>query len=509
MEGALNNDTSPVLGKKRKPESEWTEHLSLKHNRPYYYNKETNTSTWIKPADFKTEPLSIPSFIQNLFKNSNIRTFDAGFRLYVETGENRTITTFIQEVVNEIIKTHPNLEDAVYILVKLIISISGELKIEPNKMLGLLVFGNGHGGDDYISPAENRTMNQKVELVEYVPVVAEGDYGFNFTFNAGVHLMYQYYDKKGKPPLRKEKQKQRNYCSEEYKAKMVKYTKNQQYLNFITILLANQNREFKHKANSNKQKNEALKAFFDNETTVIKKAVIDMNKDYQENYENVVKIVNKELEYYDRDIAKISRSINTTCKMMKTQKSMSPSKKECICKNIQLLSSGSGIYANFFTMFYVLPEFTKNHSHYSTIIQTMMDTIINEYKKRTKSLPIKEKSELLPDMTQSSYAFALFKHQDGYIPNIDGFSLHFLGYLYSYFEPTKKPFSMSRMIEPGGKLNPAKLLILIGEAVPNIKTIYINNSCRCNITDDPLFMMSSQDEDNSFGGGKRKTRRRR
>jgi len=155
----------------------------------------------------------------------------------------------------------------------------------------------------------------------------------------------------------------------------------------------------------------------------------------------------------------------------------------------------------------VLSEFAKNHSHYSTIIQTMIDTIGDEYKKRAKSLPRKEESELLPDITQSFYAFALFKNQDGLVPNIDGFSLHFLGYLYSYFESTKKPFTLSRIVEPDGKLNPAKLLILVGEAIPNIKTIYINNSCRCSITDDPLFIMSSQDDANSFGGGKRKTRR--
>jgi len=137
MEDAPNNDI-PVLGKKRKPELEWTEQFSLKHNRPYYYNKETNTSTWIKPAEFKSDPFSIPSFVKNLFKTKDIKTFNAGFSLYTETGENRSITSFIQEIVNEIVKTHPNLEDAVYILVKLIVSISGELKIEPNKILGLL-----------------------------------------------------------------------------------------------------------------------------------------------------------------------------------------------------------------------------------------------------------------------------------------------------------------------------------------------------------------------------------
>jgi len=233
-----------------------------------------------------------------------------------------------------------------------------------------------------------------------------------------------------------------------------------------------------------------------------------MDKDYNENYEKVVEIMKKELEHYDKDIAKISRSINTTCKMMKTQKSLSPSKKECICKNIQLLSSGGKIFANFFVMFYVLPEFTKSHSHYATIIQTMIDTVVVEYKKRTKTLSINDENELLPDLTQSFYTFALFKNQSGLIPNIDGFSIHFLGYLYLNFESSKKPFVLSRIVEPDGKLNPAKFLILIGEALPNIKTIYINNSCRCSISDDPDFMMSSQEEGNSFGG-KRKTQRKR
>jgi hypothetical protein len=513
MEDDINND-SAVLGKKRKPEPEWTEQFSLKHNRPYYYNKETNTSTWIKPvefkqADFKPEPFSIPTFVKNLFKTKDIKTFNAGFSLYTEIGENRTIASFIQEIVNEIVKTRPNLEDTVYILVKLIVSISGELKIEPNKILGLLVFGNGHGGEEYILPADNRTMNQKVELLEYVPVVAEGDYGFSFTFNAGVHLMYQYYNKKGKMPLRKEKQKHRDYCSEKYKNTLATYKSNKQYLNYSLTKFVNQKPGLDiSKAITNIKKNEIIKAFCEkNEIGVVSKIVIDMEKDYNENYEKVVDIMKKELVHYERDIAKISRSINTTCKMMKTQKSVSPSKKECICKNIQLLSSGGTIFANFFTMFYVLPEFTKKYLHYSTIIQTMMDEIIVEYKKRITSLSIKEESELLPDLTQSFYTFALFKNQNGLIPNIDGFSLHFLGYLYLYFESTKKPFVLSRIVEPDGKLNPAKLFILIGEAVPNIKTIYINNSCRCSISDDPLFMMSSQEEVNSFGG-KRKSRRR-
>jgi hypothetical protein len=500
------NSDERVLGKKRKPESQWTEQFSLKHNRPYYYNKETNTSTWIKPADFKDEPFSIPSFVRNLFQTKDIKTFNAGFGLYAEGDENRTITSFIQKIVNEIVKTHPNLEDSIYILVKLILSISNELRIAPYKILGLLVFGNGHGGEEYILPADNRTMNQNVELVEYVPVVAEGDYGMNFTFNAGVHLMYEYYDKSGKMPLRKDKQIYRDYCSAKYKKTLDIYKKNQHYLNHTLTKLANQKRGF-NSNKTNKEKNEAIKELCEkNETNVIKKVVIDMDKDYEENYEKVVDIAKKEIEEYEGIIAKLSRSINTTCKMMKTQKSLSPLKKECICKNIQLLSSGSNIYANFFTMFYVLPEFTKKHTHYAIIIQTMMDTIIFEYKMRIKSLSRKEESELLPDVTDLFYTFALFKNQPGLIPNIDGFSIHFLGYLYLNFESTKKPFVLSRIIEPDGKLNPAKFLILIGEAVPNIKTIYINNSCRCSITDDPLFMISSQEEVN---GGKRKMRRSR
>ena len=38
----------------------WTQHISKRHNRPFWHNSKTNKSVWVKPADF-IEPTPTPT----------------------------------------------------------------------------------------------------------------------------------------------------------------------------------------------------------------------------------------------------------------------------------------------------------------------------------------------------------------------------------------------------------------------------------------------------------------
>jgi len=196
--------------------------------------------------------------------------------------------------------------------------------------------------------------------------------------------------------------------------------------------------------------------------------------------------------------------------MMKMSKSTA--NKEQVCEKIQLLSSGKddGVYANMYTLFYVLPEFSKTYPKYANIIDLMLNRVMAECRARQKPLGPRATDtqnqtifeRALQENTDTFYDFAIFKHQPKIELNITGFSLLFLIYLDRTVAKIKgvtnkmNPGNIFQMykIDSTVFLNPAKFMIMIGEIVPQITTTYIYNACRRTIYDNPDVIVSSSAE---------------
>jgi len=134
-------------------------------------------------------------------------------------------------------KTLDKYSSAVHILVKLIIAISIKLNTPLSNILGVIVFGHGHGGSLTISPEDNTKLNANINLVEHLPVVAEQTYGYKFTFNVGRDLAEKYYERKGKSLLRKDKECYRDYCYKNYLGSIREKTNNNEIIQKLIVKL--------------------------------------------------------------------------------------------------------------------------------------------------------------------------------------------------------------------------------------------------------------------------------
>jgi hypothetical protein len=462
-------------------------------------------------------------------EKSFLNVLELGFNIGIHSTENDTtkdeaskIQDYINFIIDKIIHTGMTFNaldkynSAIHILVKLIIAISVKLNIPLNNILGVIVFGHGHGGFLTISPEDNTKLNASVNLVEHLPVVAEQTYGYEFTFNVGRDLAEKYYERKGKSLSRKDKECYRNYCYQNYLDSMREKTNNIKIIEKFKKKLISLKNSKKKDLETKKQElrnicqDPITKVFCEKsaENQSIPNIYIETD-DFITNYERFIKKADEDIQNYNELFESDTRSLNTS-RMMKLLKSTS--NKEQVCEKIQLLSSGKndGIYANIYTLFYVLPEFSKSYPKYANLIDLMLNRVMAECRARRKPLKPRDNDtqhqtifeKTLQDNTDTFYDFAIFKHQEKIDLNISGFSLQFLLYLDHTIArikgvpnklDLKNIFQMYTAVNTVF-LNPAKFMIILGEIVPQITTTYIYNACRRTIIDNPDVIVSSSAE---------------
>lgn len=481
-------------------------------------------------ALYKSNLQNLESNIQNPeSKAPFLSVLESGFKIGIHSTENDTtkdeaskIQDYINFIIDKIIhtgmtfKTLDKYSSAIHILVKLIIAISVKLNTPLTNILGVIVFGHGHGGNLTISPEDNTKLNASVNLVEHLPVVAEQTYGYKFTFNVGRDLAEKYYERKGKSLSRKDKECYRNYCYQNYLGSMREKTNNAEIIEGFKKKLESLKNNKKMNDETKKQKirnicqDPSTKLFCERsaENQSIPNIYIETD-DFITNYERFIKKADIDLKNYYDLLESDTRSLNTS-RMMKLLKSTS--NKEQVCEKIQLLSSGKndGIYANIYTLFYVLPEFSKSYPKYANLIDLMLNRVMAECRARRKPLEPRDKDtqhqtvfeKTLQDNTDTFYDFAIFKHQEKIDLNISGFSLQFLLYLDRTVATIKgvpnkldlKNIFQMYTHENTVFLNPAKFMIILGEIVPQITTTYIYSACRRTIIDNPDVIVSSSAE---------------
>lgn len=433
---------------------------------------------------------------------------------------NYNIQDYINFIVDQIIHTGitykplDKYDSAIYLLVKLIMAISIKLKIPLNQILGMIVFGQGHGGERIISPEDNAQLNASVNFLEYVPVVAEKTLGYDFTLNVARELMERYFERKGKPLSRTSKKCYRDYCAYQYSENIQRNEMNKNTIEVINKYLVGLNARTDI---GPEEKNKKLKSICDNPLTIMfcekdfsvtGKNIYVETDDFDTNYARFIQQYEYIKNYYNKQIEKDKLSIDTS-KMMRVSKSTS--NKERVCEKIQLLSNNQGnLYINIFVLFYVLPEFSTEHSTYALIIDLMLNRIMTECRARRKPVvprdkdidPVTMVNQLLQDDTELFYEFGILENQRASEINSSGFSFSFLSYLdhmVSEMRGQPEKIDIKNMFQrfsssPIWYLNPARFMTMIGEIVPQIKTTYINNSCRPNIIDNPDVIESSSAE---------------
>lgn len=446
-------------------------------------------------------------------------------KIYAAGHEESNIQDYINFIVDKIIHTgitYKSLDkyaSAIYLLVKLIMATSIKTNTPLNQILGVIVFGQGHGGERIILPEDNAKLNASVNLIEYVPVVAEQSFGYNFTFNVARDLAEKYYERKGKSLSRSTKKCYRDYCSQRYSKniEMNKYNNNiikhiEYYLHTLEkrtdIVPEEKKKKLKDICN-----NSITKLFCEKDIPRSDKVenIYVETDDFDTNYARFIEQIKYNNGHYNKQIEKDTLSLDTS-KMMRTSKS--ETNKEQVCEKIQLLENSKGnLYINIFLLFYVLPEFSESQPKYAQIIDLMMNRIMVECRTRQKPLGPREEDTLpltifeqtLQDNTDTFYEFGILKNQLNSEMNSSGFSFLFLSYLdHMVSEINNQPkkmilnngFQVLKMSNTNPKLflNPARFMTMIGEIVPQIKTTYINNSCRSNIIDNPDVIESSSAE---------------
>lgn len=453
---------------------------------------------------------------------SFLSILDIGFSKKIHTMEDEqsNIQDYINFIVDQIIHTGitykplDKYDSAIYLLVKLIMAVSIKINAHINQILGVIVFGQGHGGEKVISPEDNAKLNASVNLVEYVPVVAEKTLGYDFTLNVARELAERYFERKGKSLSRTSKKCYRDYCSYQYSENIQRNKTNYNTIEVIHkyLLELNVRDDISPEEKKNKLKkicnNHLVKSFCEKDFRGSITNIYVETDDFDTNYARFIQQVEDSKKHYNTQIEKDTLSIDTS-KMMRTSKSTT--NKEQVCEKIQLVSNGQGnMYINIFLLFYVLPEFNKSQPNYAQIIDLMMTRIMAECRARRQPVrpivkdnnPTTVFEQLLKDNTELFYEFGILENQRNTKVNLTGFSFSFLSYLDNMISKINKQpekidiknmfqkFSSSSILY----LNPARFMVMLGEIVPQIKTTYISNSCRPKIVDNPDVIASSSAE---------------
>lgn len=466
-----------------------------------------------------TEPQILSIFNQGYQKGFHKKNnnFDLDLQNY--------INFIIDQIIHAGITFEKNdaYESAIILLTKLIAGISIKLNIHINEILGVIVLGHGHGGKLTITLEENTLLNESVNIIEFVPVVAEETNGFIFTFDAAKAFAIKQYENSGKSLSREDKEFYREYCGENFKI----------FAEDTRKLSNNRKRVREEMASHNNMVEEEKKYAFHelyqkpivqrySEFDLQGKKIDNIFKELDQNpnahideyYKALDNKLAKDIEELDKLVRIAETSLNTN-KMFKSHKSKTNKIK--MCEKIQLLSTEpyDNINANMYTMFYVLPSFAESHSTYTHIIQCMMNRIFSEFQIRRKSLVARAENtrpitifkqlsnrfeqfkEEIPENTEIFYDFAFLKDQKKIEPNKDGFSFLFMFCLDKIIN--RKIIDLNKeKIFKGNQygtifINPAIFMSVIGKIFPNIKITYIHNSCRETITDNTEFIMSSSE----------------
>jgi hypothetical protein len=461
----------------------------------------------------------IEGFKQGLHKTDSKATNDTKLDLQ----------NYINFIIDKIIDSNITFDkydkyvSSILLLTKLIVAISTQLNIHINKILGVIVLGDGHGGRLTITPEQNTLLNERVNIIEFLPTVAENTYGYFFTLNVAKDAALKLYERKGKTLSHEQKEFYREYCFKLYNYVVKKHNN---YSNSLDRLI----KDLKKIKNTNiEEKKNALfllcssrkdirlfceKDLYGNKIDSIEN-IFQSNNHFTSIYEN---LINKAKQKNDMLIDTVHKGVKSfdTKKMLLSFKSTTEKKR--MCEQMQILSSGKhdSKNANMYTLFYVLSEFTESYSIYAHMIECMMNRILSKFQIRRKSLNERAKDtqpknifqnkingfdkfenferEILEN-TEKFYDFAYFLDQENIEKNIDGFSYLFITYLDRRVnsEPTNPDNEEILQWSENVYINPANFMSMIGKIVPNIKTTYIYNACRETNTDNPEFNVPSSE----------------
>ena len=485
--------------------SDWIEVFSEKRKRPYYYNLVTKESRWDKSsadvnkssadvntssADFKLHP-----FVTELRTNPTIDLLEDGMEKYAKCANNRG--NFIR-LVFEYIPINHSIRVAVYIIQ----SILHKTGKNPSDALKLILYGRGHGGPDCIHSCDNTTMGN-VANVTHMPIVAPGQYGYEFTFEEGQKLVSKLVEKRGEPLSRAEKEPSRERCINEYSQLCASNQRNLEIFRInepiikyetdaLERIISNIYSRFNPDVDARLKMN-ALKSW-------CRRNQIECNLEEGMSISDAINAVKHELAKKDRLLWETQQRMKTQNCVIKsgTDTKSNMAKATSITRNMQLLSSCHQIFANIYGVFVVKPSFLADNPLYGRIIEIMLQEIMEIYKRRDA------------DTSQNGFVInSLYKYEPGYKPNDDGMFYNLLRWFYRAIK--KKTFTMNNMIDRYGRLDPSQLITKVGQLFEQdendrIEIVYLVDCCRKEISPlDPSLLDDSQ----TYGGKGKCTRKRK
>jgi hypothetical protein len=486
------------------------------------YKSSFNVQAESASASGASEPKIISLFIYGYNKGFHKKgdSFELGLANYIDFIMDQIFINGIKYGEND------EYTSAILLLTGIIVGTSIKLNIHINKILGVIVLGHGHGRDLTITEKHNISLNENVDIIDFIHTVAEETSGSIFSHNVAKAFALKLYEKSGESLCRTEKQFFRDICSNNFIEKIEIINKRiARTENIINQMKSDLKKGVKYKKqNFNNNILINYKTYYEENGTghrienIFKKLQENPKTHIDEYYNLFIKKLENDITELNNLSSVYKKSINTD-KMLRSRKTENKEKKLTMCENIQFLSSDDLDYehANIYTLFYLLPEFNKNKSYsvYSYIIQYMINRIFKEFQKNKQSLVesatntppttifqntlngLEQFKKEIPETTNIYNDFAFFKDQPNIKLNTDGFSYLFMTCLYQIIN-TKiiniREANIFKTLPNGEKfINPANFMSMIGKIVPNIKTTYIHNSCRETNTDNPEFIVSSSE----------------